>query len=105
MRKITFLVAVLLVTLTSVPAFAQTTVTGNVKNSTSQENAAAVSITVKGSGEGTFTDDKGNFRIPVKTLPATLVISSIGFEPQEVVVSDASVVNIALAPTNSLGQE
>ena len=43
-------------------AFAQnTTITGNVKNSITKENSAAVSVTIKGTDIGTFTDDKGNF--------------------------------------------
>lgn len=107
MRKLTFLVTFLTANLFSVIAFAQNvTISGNVKNSSTQENASAVSVTVKGSSEGTFTDDKGNFRMSVKRLPATIVISSIGFQPQEIVVNNASdVIAVAFIPTNSLGEE
>ena len=47
-----------------VPAFAQqsTTVSGSVTNGKSKEAISAVSVTVKGSSIGTFTDDKGNFK-------------------------------------------
>ncbi|HMJ45923.1 MAG TPA: TonB-dependent receptor [Ferruginibacter sp.] len=108
MRKVlrtlvTFIMANILV----MSAFAQNVViSGNVRNSATFENASAVSVTIKGGDVGTFTDDKGNFRITAKSLPVTLVFSSIGYEPQELVVSTASApVNIEFIPSNSLGQE
>ena len=108
MRKVTsHLVAFLLANILTITAFAQAvTVSGNVKNSNTKEAAGAVSVFVKGTDNGTFTDDKGNFRLSVKNLPVTLVISSIGFEPQEISVSSASAhINVAFIPASSLGQE
>ncbi|MDQ6757281.1 MAG: carboxypeptidase-like regulatory domain-containing protein, partial [Bacteroidota bacterium] len=69
-------------------AFAQnTTISGNVKNSVTGDAVSAASVTVKGSGAGTFTDDKGNFRLSInQKLPVTLIFSSVGFEIQEVTV-------------------
>ncbi|HEY5405961.1 MAG TPA: TonB-dependent receptor [Ginsengibacter sp.] len=92
----------------SIIAFGQnTTINGSVKNSTSGEPVPAVSITVKGSGAGTYTDDKGNFSLEVKTpLPITIIVSSIGFKLQEVPVTRASeMLTISIAPESSLGQE
>jgi outer membrane cobalamin receptor len=88
-------------------AFAQNvTISGNVKNSVTNESSAAVSVTIKGSDIGTFTDDKGNFSITAKSLPVTLLITSVGFDPQEVTVSNATdKVNVLFVPSNSLGQE
>ena len=108
MRKITsYLVTLIIANVLVMSAFAQNvTISGNVKNSVSQENAAAVSVTIKGSDAGTYTDDKGNFKISTKNLPVTLVFSSIGFAPQEQTVSsNASPVQINFIPSNSLGQE
>ena len=108
MRKITsYLVTLIIANVLVMSAFAQNvTISGNVKNSVSQENAAAVSVTIKGSDAGTYTDDKGNFKISTKNLPVTLVFSSIGFAPQEQTVSsNASPVQIKFIPSNSLGQE
>jgi outer membrane receptor protein involved in Fe transport len=83
-----------------------TIVNGNVVNSVSGESVAAVSVTVKGSTTGTFTDDKGSFKIAVDRLPSTLLISSVGFALQEVTVSNGSQpVTIQFVPNNSLGQE
>ena len=108
MRKITSrLVAFVLANIFSIVAFAQNAViTGNVKNSATSESAAAVSVTIKGTDTGTFTDDKGNFTITAKSLPVTLVVTSVGYESQEITVSNASdKINVSFIPSNSLGQE
>ena len=94
--------------LCSVSVFAQSnTIKGNVINGGTSESVPAVSITVKGSGVGTYTDDKGNFSLTInEPLPVTLNISSIGFEPQEVTVTNAATpLTIILTPTSVLGQE
>ncbi|MEO8764379.1 MAG: TonB-dependent receptor, partial [Ginsengibacter sp.] len=108
MRKVTsYLVTVLLANLLTVSAFTQNvTISGNVRNSSTQENASAVSVTIKGTGTGTFTDDKGNFTIIAKSVPATLIFSSIGYELQEITVTSANeILDIAFKPTSTLGQE
>jgi len=93
----------------SIAAIAQNSVTvsGSVKNGKSNEIAPAVSITIKGTNSGTYTDDNGNFKITTtKKLPITLVISSVGFATKEVVVAKADeAVNISVEPSFDLGQE
>lgn len=93
----------------SLSAFSQpsVTITGVVTNSGSNERVPAVSVTIKGSASGTFTDDKGNFKFTSsQSLPLTLVFSSIGFELQEVPVSDVSQpLHISLKPVSLLGTE
>jgi len=108
MRKVTSHLLVLLMTmlLTSAAYAQEILVQGNVKNSVTQENAGAVSVVVKGLTNGTYTDDKGNFSIRVKSLPVTLEITSVGYVAQEVTVSSSSkVLNIAFVPSSDLGQE
>src|SRR5437764_1155800 len=88
----------------SITSFAQTiTVSGNVKNAVGNEGVQAVSVTIKGAKSGTFTDEKGNFKLTTnRPLPLTLFISSIGFQSQEVIVNNASdfvQVNLVSAPT------
>jgi outer membrane receptor protein involved in Fe transport len=98
--------ALLLACVLSHFAFAQKTqITGKIENASTAEKVAAVSVMVKGTGEGTFTDDKGNFRLTVPSLPATLVVSSVGYEMQEIVVRDASAISLKMKPSNALGQE
>ncbi len=109
MRKsYSYFASLLLALFFSIAAIAQTvTITGNVKNSTNQDVVPAVSVTIKGTSSGTFTDDKGNFTLNTSQKPPfTLVFSSIGFESQEVVVNDGGqVVNISFSPSSSLGTE
>src|SRR5690606_14646191 len=47
---------------------------------------------------GTVTDIDGNFSLEVPSSEAVLVISSIGYASQEIVVGERSVINVALAP-------
>ncbi len=108
MRKITsYLVCMLVAICCFFNAFAQNiTISGNVTNGTTGEQSSAVSVTVVGGDAGTYTDDKGNFSLSVKSLPVTLMFSSIGFTPKEVTFTSASnVMNVQLEPSNKLGQE
>lgn len=110
MRKlksaIMFLLGVVCITSQSF-AQATTTVSGNVKNSKSKESIAAVSVMVKGTNDGTFTDDKGNFKLyTTATPPFTLIISSVGFAAKEVNVDAAgATMNVELDVSFSLGQD
>ena len=107
MKKITnYLVTFLLANILCITVLAQnTTISGNVRNSSTKENAGAVSVTLKDGTTGTYTDDKGNFKLSVKTLPVTLIVSSIGYELQEITVSNTSKVQIEFIASNTLGQE
>ncbi|MEO6819184.1 MAG: TonB-dependent receptor [Ginsengibacter sp.] len=98
----------IIVCLFSIGANAQSNIIkGNIKNSATGESVPAVSITVKGSGSGSFTDDKGNFSLSVtQSFPLTIVISSIGYENKEVIVNNAAqFVSENLTPASVLGQE
>ena len=108
MRKFTsYLVTLVFANLFVLAAFAQNvTISGTVTNIANGESAPAVSVTIKGSDLGTFTNDKGGYRITAKSLPVTLVFSSVGYTAQEITVTDASVqTNVSFVPNNSLGQE
>jgi outer membrane receptor protein involved in Fe transport len=102
-----FLAAWLIAGLFSLTANAQkVTIRGKVSNSTSKEAVPAVSVAVKGTNQGTYTNPDGEFDITVSKLPVTLVFSSIGYFNQEVTVSDASqAVEVAFVVNPDLGQE
>ncbi|MDQ6844750.1 MAG: TonB-dependent receptor [Bacteroidota bacterium] len=107
-KKLRLFILLITTNILSIVAFAQNTfINGNVKNSSTGDDIPAVSVTVKGSGSGTYTDEKGNFKLLSGVRPPlTLVISSIGYELKEVPVSDASsFVNVSLNPASTLGQE
>ena len=82
-------------------------ISGTVKNSISSESLAAVSVTVKGGNAGTFTDDKGNFKLSIaQKAPLTLVFSSVGYESKEVVVDANNLkVSVSLKPSYVLGSD
>jgi outer membrane receptor for ferrienterochelin and colicin len=108
-RFFTNCVLVILALGLSISSFAQnsTTVKGSVKNAKSKEAVSAVSVTVKGGTTGTFTDDKGNFKLTtVQKLPITVIISSVGYTNKEVVVKSAEQeVDVELEAAFTLGDE
>lgn len=69
-------------------------ITGKVTGE-NNEALAGASVLEKGTNNGTFADNNGNFSFTVDN-DATLVISSIGYEPTEVKVGGRSVVDVKL---------
>ena len=65
---------------------AQTTINGHVKDDTG-EGVIGASVIVKGTSNGTVTDFDGNFQLKCDE-GVTLVVSYIGFNPQEVKAKD-----------------
>ncbi|CAN5215287.1 TonB-dependent receptor [soil metagenome] len=106
-RSLSYIAAFLMANIICIAAMAQSrTITGSVKNSVTGEGVASVSITVNGSGAGTYTDQNGNFKlITIQKPPLTITISSVGFNMQSVTVSGNENVKVSLTPSNSLGQE
>jgi len=65
---------------------AQATINGHVKDETG-EDVIGASVMVKGTSDGTVTDFDGNFKLQCKP-GATLVITYIGYNPQELPAKD-----------------
>ena len=56
-----------------------------------QEGLQSVSIAVKGVEKGTITDSTGRFSLVVnQKFPFTLVITSVGFSPQEIEIKNSN---------------
>lgn len=106
-KKLPGLFLMLTVCLLSLHSMAQSVVIkGNVKNANTKEGIPAVSVAIKGTQQGVYTDEKGEFSLSVSKLPVTLVISSVGYEAKEITVSNALAdVNVELATASTLGQE
>ncbi|UTA68149.1 carboxypeptidase-like regulatory domain-containing protein [Emticicia sp. 21SJ11W-3] len=87
--------------------FAQTKVSGTITDAVTKEPLIGVSVQVKGKVIGTITDTKGYFSFSTSTPPPfTIVISSVGYESQEVSVSgNNAAITIALKEQSILGQE
>ena len=80
--------------------FAQSKVTGVVKDATGEPIIGA-SVTVKGAqGVGTVTDIDGNFSITVPSGKKQLLVSYIGFTPQTVDMAGKNTFNIVLKEDN-----
>ena len=108
MRKsYSFLAAWLVACLFSITANAQSvTVSGTVMNDVTKEKVPAVTVRVKDTNKGTYTNSDGGFSVKVAKLPVVLIFSSVGYENQEVTVSDASKpLSIDFKVNNTMGQD
>ena len=80
--------------------FAQTkTVTGKVTDSKDGSPIAGATVQPKGSKNGTSTAADGGFSLTVAANTSTLVITSVGFDRQEVSVANAS--SISMVASNA----
>ena len=73
----------------------QTRLSGVITDPETQQPLVGVSVAVKGKIAGTVTDNKGKFELNT-AIPATLVISMIGYERQEINVQNNTVLTISL---------
>jgi iron complex outermembrane receptor protein len=76
---------------------------GKVTDS-SGEALPYMNVVVKGTSNGTTTDENGEFNLEVKNLPITLVISSMGFATKQVKVSTTEYLNIVINEDNALDE-
>lgn len=82
-----------------------TTVTGTVFEPTG-DTAIGASVYEKGSeGKGTITDIDGNFTLPVSSPKATIVVSYVGMETQEVPLDGRTNIEITLKESTTLLNE
>ncbi|MDB4037380.1 TonB-dependent receptor, partial [Polaribacter sp.] len=80
------------------------TIKGKVTD-TSGSALPYMNVLVKGTTTGTTTSDAGEFSLTVKSLPVTIVVSSIGFKTKEVTVTTNSFLKIAIEEGDeSLGE-
>lgn len=102
-----FTLALLVVSFFTIAGFAQTVaISGTVRNSITKDPVPSVSVIVKGSSSGTFTNENGVFKLTVDKIPVVLVFSSVGYETQELTANSASAdLAIDFIPASSLGQE
>jgi outer membrane receptor protein involved in Fe transport len=91
----------------TIAASAQTsTISGTVRNSTTKEPVPFVTVAIKGTGSGTYTDEKGNFKLTTsRAFPLTLEFTSVGFSAKQVAVAAGGAVEVDLVPGSDLGTE
>ncbi|HLP96156.1 MAG TPA: TonB-dependent receptor [Saprospiraceae bacterium] len=97
----------LLVSCLALTSFAQkTSISGQIRDATSKESLAGVTLNVKNTPDRSQTDAKGQFVLETSAgYPLTLIISAVGYDPQEELVSTAGELDILLsANVNTLDQ-
>lgn len=82
---------------------ADKTITGKIVDETNSP-LPGVSIVIKGTQRGTVTDANGQFRLDIPER-ATLVLSFVGYEPQEVVVGNQTVLNVTMKVDSKVLEE
>lgn len=91
-----------------VKAQSVSSISGTVLDDTNNEPLIGVNILVKGKVIGTITDTNGHFELSINaTPPITLVVSSVGYQAQEIIITEAQTnnLNILLSEQALLGQE
>ncbi|MEP6738545.1 MAG: SusC/RagA family TonB-linked outer membrane protein, partial [Chryseolinea sp.] len=78
-------------------AFAQTSVTGQVKSGEDSTPLPGVNILVKGTSSGTITDSEGRYVINAPSNDVTLVFSFVGYLAQEASLAGRTSVDVTLA--------
>ncbi|MCF0059400.1 TonB-dependent receptor domain-containing protein [Dyadobacter sp. CY356] len=104
-QKVSCFVVILL--LYSGFAFCQTSISGKVVEASTNEPLTGVSVQVKNKIIGTITNAEGNFNLATTSLPPfTLVVSSVGFETQEInITGGISNIEVKLVEQAILGKE
>ncbi|ADQ79753.1 TonB-dependent receptor plug [Paludibacter propionicigenes WB4] len=78
-------VTLLLVVLTTLSVYAQQIIVkGVVLDESTKLSVIGATIKIKGQNGGAVTDVKGDFSLNVKSLPITLLVSSVGYKNQEI---------------------
>lgn len=97
----------LLLCFTMVCAYAQAqqTVSGTVKDKETGEVVPGVTVTIKGTNNGTSTDGSGRYSLEVPSSEAVIVFSFIGYAKQEITVGSQSTIDIILLPDLSTLEE
>lgn len=87
-QKITVLF-ILAAIIPSAASFAQGTIQGTVLSDADGQPVVGVSIHQLGANNGTLTDGEGRFSLAVSQFPVTIRFTSLGYEQQQRVVTDA----------------
>jgi len=105
-RNLTKMIFGLVLTVCTVAAYAQTTVSGTIVDSDG-EPLIGVNVLVEGTVLGTITNIDGKFSLTVQSQPPfNLVVSYVGYETQRIEVSSSTTqIDIQLEESTLLGQE
>ncbi len=85
-----------LFTFFSVMAFAQKVITGTVVSAEDNEPIPGANVLIKGTATGTITDFEGTFQLEASN-ESTLLVSFVGYQPQEIKVGSQTNIDVKLA--------
>ncbi|MEJ7586151.1 MAG: carboxypeptidase-like regulatory domain-containing protein [Ferruginibacter sp.] len=101
LHLVSLLVCMLLMVVGIPAAIAQEkTITGKITDASGQPVAGAT-VTAKGTQTATQSNSQGNFSIAVPNSVQRLVVSSVGFAPQDIAINGQSSLSVALAAAAS----
>ena len=104
-KHFTRLIVLLLLSAVNLTLAAQNiTVTGTVTDPAENEPLIGATVMAKGTSAGVATDIDGNYSISVPAK-STLVISSIGYEPQEIAVNGRTRIDVEMRATSAMLDE
>jgi outer membrane receptor for ferrienterochelin and colicins len=91
----------------SLPIIGQTTISGIVTDGDSNEPLIGATISLKGTGEGTITNDMGKYSLVTSVKPPfSLSCNYVGYAPKEILITaETSEVNFAMGQTNIITDE
>ncbi|SMO82852.1 DUF5686 and carboxypeptidase-like regulatory domain-containing protein [Gracilimonas mengyeensis] len=100
MQKAAFLILTLLL-IVPLQSRAQQTIEGTVLDAETGETLPSAHVIIKDTYKGTITNQDGEFRLMVPSLPATIVVRFIGFQSKEVTITAQaqSPIEIKLEPS------
>jgi len=78
------------------------TITGKIISEQDGLGIPGASISIKGTTKGTYSNDNGTFSLEISGTNTTLVISSMGFDTQELIIGNQTVIEIILVPSSSV---
>jgi iron complex outermembrane recepter protein len=98
MKQILILIIALFGSLSS--AVAQKSISGRVTDARTKEPLIGASVVAKGTTQGTLTDIEGKFQVVLPNGNSLIVISFVGYNPQEMTVGTESSLEIELSESS-----
>jgi TonB-linked SusC/RagA family outer membrane protein len=103
-KKAIYVVCMLLIGLGTLEAQI-ITITGKITSDQDGSGIPGASISLKETTKGTFTDENGLFSLELSEKGGTLIISSIGYETQEIILGNATKLDIILVSSSAVLNE
>jgi hypothetical protein len=95
-QKVLPLLSVIIIMFFAESALAVKTIRGSIGDARTNEALAAANIQIEGTFQGTISNEDGNFIIHLDTVPATLLITYIGYQSHRIPINEETPENITI---------